>query len=367
MMRIVIVGGARPTIQFADGLAESEADLLIGADGVKSVVKKFITGDGQTDEQPAYYVGLTGVGGFIPSSYLPENEPRGRMRVTFGAHGFFGNGACSIAPQSKYFADCTAPMGDEAAWWTIYETADVPDSRRFDPVTILDQLKERHTGWTDPVIRQTVNEAVITSISPTWITPELPTWYTRGRAILDLRGLGQTLTSDWISIIYEGIFLGFLVLLLALDLSLTLNPHQDWRPQYACSFDGKSGFSTAAVTQPGGHIPWAHDDSGCPDDEDANRSQGGQGSIIAPIRNSSSSDSCQFQLWNRNKADPHPQLTSSPTFLVFQLTYDDKTEEEGALCAAWSLEVWRSCEGDGFEGFGQELSGGFGNIFGTGQ
>lgn len=71
-------------------------------------------------------------------------------------------------------------MGDEAAWWSIYETADVPDSRRFDPGTSLNQLKEQHTGWTDPVIQQTVKEAVITSIYPTWITPELPTWYTRG-------------------------------------------------------------------------------------------------------------------------------------------------------------------------------------------
>ncbi|KAL8648545.1 MAG: hypothetical protein Q9210_004925 [Variospora velana] len=140
----------RPTIQFADGSAEIETELVIGGDGVKSVVKRFVTGDAQTDELPAYYDGLTGVGGFIPSSHLPENEPRGRMTVTFGAHGFFGYGACSIAPQSNHFAECTAPMGDEAAWWSTYETPDVPDSRRFDPRAILNQLKERHTGWADP-------------------------------------------------------------------------------------------------------------------------------------------------------------------------------------------------------------------------
>lgn len=131
-----------------------------------------------------YVSGLVGVGGFIPSSHLPKNEPRGRMTVTFGAHGFFGYGACTVAPQSNHFAECTAPMGDEAVWWSTYETSNLPDTRDFDKVDILRQLKERHTGWKDPTIQKIVAEADIDSIYPTWITPELPTWHTRGLVLV---------------------------------------------------------------------------------------------------------------------------------------------------------------------------------------
>ncbi|KAL8712612.1 MAG: hypothetical protein Q9220_003143 [cf. Caloplaca sp. 1 TL-2023] len=174
----------RPIIRFTDGSPDLEADLVIGADGVKSVVKRSVTGDGKQDEHPAVFDGLVGVGGFIPSSGLSQQEPRGRMTVTFGAHGFFGYGACTVASQSNHFAECTAPMGEEAVWWSTYETTDLPDTRKFDKEEILQQLKTRHANWKDPVIQKIVREAVIDSIYPTWITPELPTWYTRGMVLI---------------------------------------------------------------------------------------------------------------------------------------------------------------------------------------
>ena len=125
-----------------------------------------------------------GVGAFIPSSFLSENEPRGGMTVTFGAHGFFGYGASTVAPQSNHFAWCTAPMGDEAVWWSTYEKAELPNTREFDKMDILQQLKKRHAGWKDPVIRKIVDQADIDSIYPTWITPALPTWHTRGLVLI---------------------------------------------------------------------------------------------------------------------------------------------------------------------------------------
>lgn len=128
--------------------------------------------------------GLAGVGGFVSSSHLRGNEPRGRMTVTFGAHGFFGYGACTVAPQSNHFAECTAPAGDEAAWWSTYECSELPDTRNFDKDDILRQLKVRHAGWADPVVQRIVDGAVINSIYPTWITPELPTWHTRGLVLI---------------------------------------------------------------------------------------------------------------------------------------------------------------------------------------
>ncbi|KAL8631482.1 hypothetical protein Q9189_002811 [Teloschistes chrysophthalmus] len=174
----------RPILKFSDGIPDLAVDLVIGADGAKSVVKRSVTGDGETDEYPAVFDGLTGVGGFVPSSQLPEHEPRGRMTVTFGAHGFFGYGASTVAPQSNHFAMCTAPKGDEAVWWSTYETTDVPDTRNFDKEDILRQLRTRHAGWKDPTIKQIVDEAVIDSIYPTYITPELPTWHMRGLVLV---------------------------------------------------------------------------------------------------------------------------------------------------------------------------------------
>ncbi|KAI4239189.1 MAG: hypothetical protein LQ352_007817 [Teloschistes flavicans] len=181
---VTYTGDQRPIIKFSDDIPDLAADLVIGADGAKSVVKKSITGDGKTDQYPAVFDGLTGVGGFVSSSQLPENEPRGRMTVTFGAHGFFGYGASTVAPQSNHFAMCTAPKGDEAVWWSTYETTDVPDTRSFDKDDILRQLKARHAGWKDATIKQIVDEAVIDSIYPTYITPELPTWQTRGLVLV---------------------------------------------------------------------------------------------------------------------------------------------------------------------------------------
>ena len=51
------VGNAsrRPCIHFADGSPDEAADLIIGADGVRSVVKRAVTGDGETDAHPAVY------------------------------------------------------------------------------------------------------------------------------------------------------------------------------------------------------------------------------------------------------------------------------------------------------------------------
>ena len=45
----------RPVVQFTDGSPDLDADLIIGADGVRSVVKKSVTGDGKVDEYPAIY------------------------------------------------------------------------------------------------------------------------------------------------------------------------------------------------------------------------------------------------------------------------------------------------------------------------
>ncbi|KAI4216369.1 MAG: hypothetical protein LQ351_001379 [Letrouitia transgressa] len=170
----------KPCISFADGSPDQEADLVIGADGVWSVVKKIVTGNGKVDDWPPVYEGLAGVGGFIPSSYLPSDESQGTTTMTFGPHGFFGYGACTSAPASTHNAECSIPQGPEAVWWSTYEIEHPPNTKDMNSEDIRKQLLQRHSWWKDPAIRRIIADAEIQSIYPTWTTPELSTWQARG-------------------------------------------------------------------------------------------------------------------------------------------------------------------------------------------
>jgi 2-polyprenyl-6-methoxyphenol hydroxylase-like FAD-dependent oxidoreductase len=70
---------------FADGAIET-ADLLVGADGVHSVVRRIID-----DAAPqGRYVGLTNFGGFTPAGSVPIDLEPEAWQFWFGRHAFFG-------------------------------------------------------------------------------------------------------------------------------------------------------------------------------------------------------------------------------------------------------------------------------------
>ncbi|PJZ57214.1 hypothetical protein CH367_10795 [Leptospira barantonii] len=73
---------------FEDG-SETTGDILIGADGIHSKVRKFILPEAPNAE----YVGIVGIGGFVSLNDLsssPENLQA--ITFTFGPNGFFGHG-----------------------------------------------------------------------------------------------------------------------------------------------------------------------------------------------------------------------------------------------------------------------------------
>lgn len=45
----------RPKILFANDSPDEEADVVVGANGIRSVVKLSVTGDGKSDDYPAVY------------------------------------------------------------------------------------------------------------------------------------------------------------------------------------------------------------------------------------------------------------------------------------------------------------------------
>lgn len=98
--------------------------------------------------------------------------------MTFGAHGFFGYGPCSLtaaANKADRIPSPDAPIS-EAVWWSTYQVDTLPSGTNIDPTAIKAQLQERHSHWKDPVIREIVSTATVTTIYPTWTTPPLPTW-----------------------------------------------------------------------------------------------------------------------------------------------------------------------------------------------
>lgn len=205
----------RTTVRFEDG-SQCVADLVIGADGLKSIVRwtmfentddtvpqtwyqrllmqKPITRDYITP----HYEGLTGMGGFIPSKVLEQaGYENGAMSITFGPNGFFGHGYVGPVDTESENQGASSPAQHDhlAGWWSTFSSeAPYPfqekksgeDGTRSTKVVIdkeaaLENLRRRHSTWRDPVIQAVLDYVsknhAIEHMYPTYTTPELPTWH----------------------------------------------------------------------------------------------------------------------------------------------------------------------------------------------
>ncbi|KIW48861.1 uncharacterized protein PV06_01422 [Exophiala oligosperma] len=193
-------------VKFEDG-SQEEADLVIGADGLRSVLRKAIfeshkpvncqdhEGSGwarswvewlssfgkvkrqdenkvKCDYVTPHYEGLVGVGGFVPSSILKStgHKPES-MSIVFGPNGFFGYGYLTSATnKSDKNAAHGIQEGPLAGWWSTFSSNDpypfhttaedtqgrhdVNDgdqsnrsNRIFDPTLALKSLVSRQSTW----------------------------------------------------------------------------------------------------------------------------------------------------------------------------------------------------------------------------
>ncbi|KAL1967008.1 hypothetical protein VTN77DRAFT_3532 [Rasamsonia byssochlamydoides] len=170
----------RNLVRFADGSPPIEADLVIGADGVKSTVKRALFPE-MTNPYPHHYEGLVGIGGFIPiSEDLRKHIDKGSMNFVFGGNGFFGYFYSNSSPSdpNRDSAYHVSEPGDSIAWWSTYSLDEPPaDPKAIDREDVTRQLRERHSRWKDPVVKKIIHSGVqIDSVYPTWTSPELPTW-----------------------------------------------------------------------------------------------------------------------------------------------------------------------------------------------
>ena len=203
------------SLEFVDG-GKDTSDLLIGADGLRSIVRQalfqahndyytrswtdklMLRASHKKDYITPHYEGLTGLGGFVPGSVLEgTGYNQNAMSITFGPNGFFGHGY--VGSVSHLSTATNAALREDhhplAAWWSTfssdvpkpYEKADKSETGSltgidtgFDRDTALKELLARHSTWKNPTIQAMLNyikeNQAIEHIYPTYTTPELPTW-----------------------------------------------------------------------------------------------------------------------------------------------------------------------------------------------
>ncbi|CAG8295554.1 unnamed protein product [Penicillium salamii] len=168
----------RNTIYFADGTLSVDADLVIGADGVKSTTKRALFPEAGADPYPPHYEGLVGVGGFISSAGIKELVEPGSMNFIFGVNVFFGyffSESAESAPKKDSPYDVSDP-GESLAWWSTYEIEKCPTRETLDMEDVTRQLRERHANWREPVVQRIIQSLHVEKMYPTWTSPSLPTW-----------------------------------------------------------------------------------------------------------------------------------------------------------------------------------------------
>ncbi|WEW59039.1 hypothetical protein PRK78_004507 [Emydomyces testavorans] len=186
--QVIANPNGRSIIQFADGSPEIEADLVIGADGLKSVTRRALFPDAKEDPYPPQFGGLVGVGGVVQAGELKTLIEPGSLNFIFGGNGFFGysfvQSLTSPQEQPNAVSEAKPTPTDEVTWWSTYEMDSCPDPRSVDKEAILRDLHSRLDSWKDPVIQKLLTMVNIQTIFPQNTTPELPTWSRNGMILI---------------------------------------------------------------------------------------------------------------------------------------------------------------------------------------
>lgn len=158
---------SKVTMTCSDGHTAT-GDLLVGADGLHSVVRAATWPDGPAP----HFVGIAAVGGFTPLARLPMLPERSRMALnfTFGREGMFGYGGA---------------RPDEVMWWcntwrdeplSGHEIADLKAGR------IAPELRRTFREYHEPipVLLAASQDPVVLNV---YDMPAMPAWYD-GRVVL---------------------------------------------------------------------------------------------------------------------------------------------------------------------------------------
>jgi 2-polyprenyl-6-methoxyphenol hydroxylase-like FAD-dependent oxidoreductase len=180
---------SKPILDFMDGTKSEEFDLIIGADGMRSVVRNAVR---HGEHFEPIYEGVCSVGGFVSSDHLPRlppdlalPPPQSPVVMTFGGEGFFGYGPCSSSTgsglqpltSSHIKENKVVPYGPQLMWWSTFSVDNPPKSTKItDTESIHAQLLKLHSKWQDPVIKKVLADPAISVMTAKFVTPKLPTW-----------------------------------------------------------------------------------------------------------------------------------------------------------------------------------------------
>lgn len=179
--------GGKPVVVFHDGQRE-EADLVVGADGIRSPVRKSLFG--QKEEYRPVYLGHCVVGGVLEmekplpqvcsefsqsdnKANLPSQTYLSDPRVIF-IHGPTGTfGYCGLSQASA----------NKVLYFSFFDTDLPPRGQSLDYQRLTAETRERHRNWKDPMLIQCLKEATVDNFYPIFYLPDLPYWG-RDRCVL---------------------------------------------------------------------------------------------------------------------------------------------------------------------------------------
>jgi FAD-dependent urate hydroxylase len=149
---------------FEDG-SDATGEVLIGADGVHSVVRRLI----DPDAPAPTYVGLVNLGGYARGVHV-DAEP-GSYILIFGKRAFFGY---LLAPAGEVWWFANVPRRDEPARGEVEAISAEEWQRR---------LAELYANDAGPAVRLVQASEIASKASPIHSVPHLPVWH-RGRMVV---------------------------------------------------------------------------------------------------------------------------------------------------------------------------------------
>ncbi|KAK5088916.1 hypothetical protein LTR05_003139 [Lithohypha guttulata] len=164
--RVKARDGARPVVNFEDGSPPEVADLVIGADGVGSIVRTEMFANGEAYD--AQYSGMSAVGGVLNLAIPQHLIDDPSMIFVMGSGGNFGYTGLTQSDKNKLL------------FWSIFKTPLLKRGLDHDYDLLHEELRERHRGWTDPLIDKCIEKAAIDNVYPVFVMPALPYWGKNG-------------------------------------------------------------------------------------------------------------------------------------------------------------------------------------------